>query len=43
MEHKWLLIDAEGDIDEDEGMTKMEILKMLASELGVKVVLPRDS
>lgn len=40
MDDKWLLIEADGDIDECEGMTKMEILKMLAYELGAEVVLP---
>jgi hypothetical protein len=33
----WLLCPAAGDIDEDEGLTKEEILRMLAEELGYKL------
>lgn len=34
MTYKWLLQPAHGDIDEDDGLTKTEILFMLAEELG---------
>lgn len=35
---KFLLVPAEGDIDEDDGMTLQEILEMLAEELGYTLV-----
>jgi len=35
---KFLLAFATGDIDEDEGMTKREILGLLAVELGYTLV-----
>lgn len=38
MTDKYLLYPAEGDTDEDEGMTKEEIMRMLADELGYFVV-----
>lgn len=37
-EERFLLCSAEDDIDADEGMTKQEILKMLAAELGFTLV-----
>lgn len=37
-EEKFLLYPAEGDLDEDDGMTLLQILKMLAKQLGYKLV-----
>lgn len=36
-EEKFLLSSAEGDIDEDEGMTRLDIATMLAGELGMRL------
>ena len=33
-ESVWLLYPGEGDIDEDDALTKLEMLQMLAMELG---------
>jgi hypothetical protein len=35
-EPKFLLIDAVDDIDEDEGMTRQEIIEMLREELRIE-------
>lgn len=41
---KFLLVTAEGDVDEDEGMTKKEIFEMLAKELDqLTIDIPRSS
>lgn len=37
LEEKFLIYPAGGDCDEDEGMTKEELLHMLADELGYKL------
>ena len=36
-EEKFLIYPAGGDCDEDEGMTKEGLLRMLADELGYKL------
>ncbi len=36
--NKYLLCPAEGDIDEDEGLTLNEMLEMLALQLGYDLV-----
>jgi hypothetical protein len=43
MEEKFLLYPAEGDIDEDEGLTRQEMLQMLARELGYTLVKVEES
>ena len=34
----WLLYPADDDVDADEGLTKQELLELLAKELGYTVV-----
>ena len=43
MTDKWLLYPAEGDIDEDAGLTKTEILFGLAEELGFDLTPSRPA
>lgn len=43
MKHEtWLLYPAGGDIDEDDGLTKEQLLKELADELGYVLTRPEE-
>ena len=39
---KWLLYPADGDIDEDDGMTKEQLMRLLAEELDFRVEKKND-